>query len=77
MKLVFKPGTPLIEQLTRLYAAKEPGRKHQKRKGVRAKERERASQQRSKDRTAKKAAKYKAQVSAYWRGELDTFPSKD
>lgn len=74
MRLEFNAGTPLLEQRLRVADAKQPGRKHQKRKGAKAKEKARATTKRRLALKAKKAAKLKAAVAAYWRGERDTFP---
>lgn len=74
MRLEFNAGTPLLEQRLRVADAKQPGRKHQKRKGEKAKEKERATAKRRAALKAKKASRLKAAVAAYWRGGRDTFP---
>ena len=74
MRLEFNAGTPLHEQRIRVADAKQPGRKHQKRKGSKAKEKQRATAKRRTVLKAKKARKFKSDVAAYWRGELETFP---
>jgi hypothetical protein len=74
MRIDFDQSVPVAEQLVRTAAFKKPGRKHQKRKGARAKEKCRATAKRRIALKATKAAKFHAAVSAYWRGERDTHP---
>lgn len=74
MRLEFNLGTPLLEQRMRVAGSKQPGRKHQKRKGAKSKEKDKATNKRRISLKAKMASKLKAAVAAYWRGELDTFP---
>lgn len=74
MKQDFDRSVPLIEQRMRVAAAKEPGRKHQKRPGVKAIERRKLAAKRHAKMVADNLAKFKAAVSAYWRGERETYP---
>jgi hypothetical protein len=74
MRQDFPNSMPRHEQLMRLSAGKTPGRKHQKRKGVRASERAKTQQ---KNRNAVRLREYRVfaeMVRAYWRGERETYP---
>lgn len=66
---------PHWEQLLRTAAMHTPGRKHQKRKGVKASQRAKNSGVRSSKHKAMKANLFHAQVRAYWAGERDTYPT--
>ena len=74
MRLEFDRKVPLLEQRLRVADVKQPGRKHQKRKGAKAKEKDKATAKRRHALELKKAAKYNALVAAYWRGQRDTYP---
>lgn len=74
MKQDFDRSVPLIEQRMRVAAAKEPGRKHQKRPGVKAIERRKLASRRHAALVAMKRRKFKELVAAYWRGDRETYP---
>lgn len=74
MRQDFDRSVPLIEQRMRVAAAKEPGRKHQHRPGIRANERKKLAAKRHAASMARKKAQFKALVAAYWRGERETYP---
>lgn len=74
MKQDFDSSVPVHEQLLRVAKAKEPGRKHQKRPGVKAIERRKLAAKRHAALVAAKRRKFKDLVAAYWRGERDTHP---
>lgn len=74
MRLEFDNRVPRAEQLLRTAAAKQPGRKHQKRKGVRAKQRELQKKKHQSALRAKARGEFSARVAAYWRGESDINP---
>jgi hypothetical protein len=76
VKQDFPASMPRDEQIARRKQAQKPGRKHQKRPGVRAKERMRASLRRGLERRSQLAKDHKRQVAAYFRGERDTYPGK-
>lgn len=75
MRLEFDANVPRHEQLLKVDANKTPGRKHQKRAGIRAKERAKASRLRNAALKNKKQAAFKAKVRAYWAGEIDQYPA--
>jgi hypothetical protein len=74
MRLEFDKSVPRHEQLLRVDAAKTPGRKHQKRKGVKAKQRATNEAKAKLANMVKQAAAYRSKVRAYWRGEEDESP---
>uniref|UniRef100_C5CJR9 Uncharacterized protein n=1 Tax=Variovorax paradoxus (strain S110) TaxID=543728 RepID=C5CJR9_VARPS len=74
MKRDFPQGTPLEVQLLSVAAMHTPGRKHQKRKGVKASERTRANARGSAAEKHRKSALFHAQVRAYWLGQRETYP---
>ena len=74
MRQTFKAGIELKEQRDRVADAKQPGRKHQKRKGpTRLTEVHNAAKKTVVMRMGK-VKKRSQQVAAFWRGELDEFP---
>lgn len=74
MKRDFPQGMPHWEQLLSVSAMHTPGRKHQKRKGVKASERAKANLKASAREKNRKSALFHAKVRAYWRGERATYP---
>lgn len=76
MRIEFDQSVSLLEQRLRVASIKEPGRKHQKRKGAKALEKEKASAKRHNKLKTIKARKFKNAVAAYWRGDLDSYPEK-
>lgn len=74
MKRDFPQGTPREVQLLSVSAMHTPGRKHQKRKGVKATERARVNARGSTAEKNRKSALFHAQVRAYWLGERATYP---
>jgi len=70
------PGTmPQWEALLRVSAMHTPGRKHQKRKGVKATQRAKNSGLRSAKLKLIRSQGLHQQIQAYWRGERDTNPA--
>lgn len=76
MRLEFDSSVPRADQLMRMSAAKQPGRKHNHKPSSRVCERRRAGAARATQIIACKAKAWKQQVSAYWRGERDDYPQK-
>lgn len=74
MRLEFDRSVPVSEQRDRVRAAKEPGRKHQKRPGAKAVERAKATARRRAALLANQAKKHSDAVAAYWRGEAEMHP---
>ena len=74
MRLEFDAKVSRLEQLDRYAKAKQPGRKHDKRPGVRASERARRHQMQSNALKLARKKERSAKVAAYWRGELDEHP---
>jgi hypothetical protein len=74
MRLEFDSSVSRIEQLERTAQAKTPGRKHQKRAGVRANERKRAAKVRASQHASKIRKAFRSGVAAYWKGETDQNP---
>lgn len=75
MRLEFSSDVSLLEQRLRVANAKQPGRKHHKRKGAKALEREKATNRRRVKYESAQFTKYKARVAAYRQGSLDTYPT--
>lgn len=74
MRLEFDQNVSVSEQLLRVAGYKEPGRKHQKRPGIRALERRKAAKIKRQKMHNVAHKKFKAKVAAYWNGELDCYP---
>ena len=74
MRLEFDAKVSRLEQLERYAKAKQPGRKHNKRPGVRASERARQRQKQLNALSQSRRKERNAKVAAYWRGELDEHP---
>lgn len=75
MRLQFGRDVARAEQLMRVALAKQPGRKHQKRKGVKAKERDRLRTARRNAELRVRRAAFSEKVAQYWRGERAENPS--
>lgn len=76
MRLEFDRAIPVQEQRDRVANVKEPGRKHQKRKGAKALEREKATRARRSSLKAVVMRKYKNKVAEYWSGSRLIYPKK-
>jgi hypothetical protein len=76
MRQTFDSSVPLMEQRLRVANAKEPGRKHQKRKGAKALEAAKARARRRVKLNSARHRKYKEAVRAYWLGQSDSHPVK-
>ena len=74
MRLEFDQKMTRAEQFARVDAAKTPGRKHQHRPGVKARQRQKNMRIASANAKNKKAKQYKAKVKLYWLGELEYYP---
>lgn len=74
MKRDFPQGTPVWEQLLSVSGMQQPGRKHQKRKGVKAKQRANDSAKAGSAVKRRKTDLWHAKVRAYWLGLRDTYP---
>ena len=74
MRLEFDSSVPRLTQLMRVASYKKPGRKHQKRPGIRANERTKASLRRSADLKQIRREQFNAKVRAFWLGERETYP---
>lgn len=75
MRQEFGNNITRAEQLMRVALAKKPGRKHQKRKGVKAKERDRVRVGRHNALVAARRKAFTMKVAEYWRGERAENPS--
>lgn len=75
MKQDFPNTMPHWEMLLRTSAMHTPGRKHQKRKGVKATQRAKNSAIRGAKFKKLKTDAFGEKVRAYWRGERDTNPA--
>ena len=74
MKKDFPQSMSREAQLLSVSAMHTPGRKHQKRKGVKANERAKQNARGSTAEKNRKSALFHAQVRAYWLGERATYP---
>ena len=74
MRRDFPQGMPRVEQLLSVSAMHTPGRKHQKRKGVKAGQRVKDNLKTSAKEKQRKADLWHKQVRAYWLGLRDTYP---
>ena len=74
MKQDFDSSVPVHEQLLRVAKAKEPGRKHQHRPGIRFLERKKLTAKRRSAMLKAKRQRFTEAVAAYWRGERETYP---
>lgn len=74
MRQSFDQSVSLIEQWTRRANFKKPGRKHQKRPGIKASAKQKAHLKRSLAEKNRVHRMYKEQVTLYWNGGLDEFP---
>ena len=74
MRRDFPQGMPHWEQLLSVGAMHTPGRKHQKRKGVKAAQRAKANIKASAKEKQRKASLWHAKVRAYWLGLRETYP---
>ena len=75
MKLDFDINTPLLEQRMRVAAAKKPGRRHHHKPSATVVQRKKESVKRRIKLASVQAKKFKNKVAAYWRGDVDCYPS--
>ena len=75
MRLDFPVDMPLHEQLMRVASAKQPGRKHNKRPGVRAKDRQAAQVKKARVQRQKLDKRKSDSIRAYWAGESEENPA--
>lgn len=76
MRQTFDRKMPVWQQRLRVMDAKQPGRKHQKRKGAKAKERDKATAKRRAQLNAVFHRKFHEAVRAYYAGNIDCYPAK-
>lgn len=76
MRQTFDNSVPVVEQRIRVANMKQPGRKHNHIKGPTRSHEGKSGAKQWEMQQAMKVKKFKAKVSAYWRGELDEYPVK-
>lgn len=72
----FPQSMPVYEQLLKISYAKQPGRKHQHRPGIKAKQRVKNTEFKNKKFNQIKFDRYHLEVKKYWNGKRDTYPNK-
>ena len=75
MRLEFAADVPRVVQLMRTAAAKQPGRKHNKRPGVRVKDRRAAQDKKAWVQRQKLDKRKSDSIRAYWAGESEENPA--
>jgi len=76
MRVDIDQHAPWLEQFSRCQGRKVSGRKHKKRMGQKAIDRNKAHIERSSALKNIKGSAYKIAVAEFWRGNLDKFPAK-
>jgi len=75
MRIDFPAGMSLADQLMRVAAAKQPGRKHQKRPSVRAKNRQAAQAKKARVQRQKLDKRKSDSIRSYWAGKSEENPA--
>ncbi len=79
-RLDFEQGTERGDAFVRIGNKNRVGRKHNHQARGRAREKQRQNMLKGKEvdraRLAKKVKRFKMQVAAYWRGEVDAYPER-
>ena len=74
MRRDFPASMPVPEQLQQIAALKTPGRKHQKRAGVKKKQRTANKSKTAAADRQRKSKNHFAEVRKYWTGKVDEHP---
>lgn len=77
MRLEFDSDVPRADQLLRMSACKKPGRKHRHTPSVRAKQKHANGGKANQAKAQRESRAFHQVVAAYWRGERDTYPSRE